>query len=286
MRLPVRNLISATLFAFVAALAWPARAGVLGVSIDDGVLVDVNPATGMTSNPRSTGLTGVVGISFDSGGTLYGLTAFLGTPNGNSLYTINPTTGASSLVGSMNLMIVEGDLAFSPSGTLYGLAALEEDLKSEQLFTINKATGAGTIVGLVGKGDLSAMAFSPTGTLYVLDTTDPQTPGTTKLLTVNPATAAILTSVDTNTFLGDVSGMYYDTNTNHLIVADGDDGAKDELFTLDPVSGTMTAIGSTTAAAPRGLAGLAVTAVPLPPAALAAMPLLAMLIVARRAKTA
>lgn len=284
------------LVVFATALfsaAMPARGDVLGISFD-GTLVNVNPSTGATSNPRSTGLNQTVGIAFSPTGTLYTITAFGAATNPNSLFTLNPVTGAATLVGpTTGANLAEGDLAFSPGGKLYALSSFLPAQMSRQLVTINPATGAAVIVGTVNSGDsapdFSAIAFTPTGTMYVFEnTTNGLVPGTGgNLLTINPTNAATINSVALSQNLGGVEGMYYDSITGNLIVADGSTGAADELFSLNPTTGVLSPIGSVTAAAPNGVSGLAVTPAPLPPAVFAALPgLLLAGFFLRRIKTA
>lgn len=223
-----------------------------------GQIYDVNTSTGAATNPRPTGIDFLVGISLGPDGNLYGLTTFASSP-ANSLVRINQNTGAFVTVGSTGLSsIFEGDIEFDPAtGTCYGLVYAPGD-GSSHLFTINRTTGTATFVGPVNApaSDLSAMAFAPNGNLYVLDTEHDQ------LLRVNPATAAVITSVNISTPLGFVAGMDFDPSTGVLYVADGSTLGTNSLYTMNPVTGAMTLIGPTVQG---GLAGL--TFVPEPAAA-------------------
>src|SRR5689334_1820582 len=118
------------------------------------------------------GLT-LAGIFFGSGvglaaGTIYG-SAYERTSLA-SLYTLSPTTGAATLVGSIGFSNV-GAMAFGPGGVLYGIGL--NGGGAGALITINTATGAGTqvalITGLVGTccGLISDMDFRPSdGVLF------------------------------------------------------------------------------------------------------------------------
>ena len=227
----------------------------------DGVLYDVNIATGVATNPRPTGagVESLTGITFAPNGTLYGLTSFVGTP-ANSLVTIDPVTGSTAQVGFTGLVIAEGDLAFDPtSGVLYGMQHVP---LNRQLFTINVTTGVGTLVGSLGGSEEiepSAMTFGSDGTLYVLDTgidfgDRPDIP--TRLLTIDKSTGATLTSVDLAIELGYTAGMDFDPLSGQLYVADGGVGeGTNSLYLVSPASGAMSLIGQTGVAV--GLAGLA-----------------------------
>jgi hypothetical protein len=222
------------------------------------VLYDVDPATGAATNPRPTGLGHLVGVAYAPDGVLYGLTNSSAPSNPNSLVAIDPSTGASHLVGPTGLpSIVEGDLTRDPTtGLFYGCYNLNTGAR--QLFTINIQTGAATPLSGSLSGDPSALAFSPDGTLYGIDTSLGQ------LLTVNKATGAALSSKSLNIALGSTSGMAVDPATGVFYVADGESAGTDKLYTLNPATGVLTAIGPTGLA--NGLAGL--TFVPEPEAAM------------------
>lgn len=82
-------------------------------------------------------------------GVLYGVTGAGGGPS--SLYTINTTTGAATLVGATGATHITG-LDFDPtSGILYGVAD-SGFLGTPMLVTIDKSTGAATTVGALGVG--------------------------------------------------------------------------------------------------------------------------------------
>lgn len=247
---------------FVAALAitgaGPASAGLMyGVSFastEGSILYQVDPQSGLASNPRPTGLDHVVGIAFGSDGTLYGLTNATTPTHPNTLVRINSTTGSAQVVGSTGLSdIVEGDLAFDrTTGSLYGMYHLTGGQR--KLFTVNASTGAATALPDSLAGDPSAMAFDAAGNLYVIDT------ALAKLHTVNKATGATLTTLSLSRSLGAVAGMAVDPATGVFYVADGDSGGTDHLYTLDPTTGLLTDIGPTGLA--NGLAGLAIVPEP------------------------
>ncbi len=252
-------------FSFVMIVSFLSTADAFAQSLlgntFNGILYDIDPATGDASNPRATGMgmDSLAGIAFAPDGMLYGLTTGVGRP-ANSLVTINPDTGAYTPIGFTGFPIVEGDLAFDPiSDVLFGIQSVPNN---RQLFSIDVATGAGTVVGDLGgleDGDFSAMVFTPNGSLYILDSgvflgTGEKTP--TRLLTVDKSTAAIVNSVTLSVDLGYTSGMDVNPATGTLYVADGGFGVgTDSLYTLNPTTGFMTLVGST--GLPDGLAGIA-----------------------------
>lgn len=122
----------------------------------------LNPANDLYRFDLSTGTSTLVAhtvptlesLAFGPNGTLYGL----GKLDGN-LYTINPTTGATTLVGNTGVAVGSpvGALNFDSRGTLY--ASLDD-----VLYTLNKANGLATPVNSdptasVGFSSISGIAF-------------------------------------------------------------------------------------------------------------------------------
>ena len=220
-----------------AVQTWP-RA-LAGVSYG-GVLYDVNLLTGAATNPRNTGISGLVGLAASASGSLYTVTTFdahSGQPN--SLYRLDPATGGATLVGSLgaSISIYEGDLAVDPSnGTLYGLYALSGS--QYRLLTINTLTGAATAVGEVpGVFDPSAMTFDG-GTLYIIDC------GTTssRVLRVDKTTGQTYDPYTIPVVLGPAAGMAFDDRRQQFYIADGMTGAANNLWTLSK-AGTLEQVG-------------------------------------------
>jgi hypothetical protein len=101
----------------------------------------------------------VRGLAFDGANTLY---AIHNNPSSDDLYTIDTTTGASTLVGPTGYGGVQG-LAYSPaSGILYAW-----DVASG-LVIVNPATGAGTDVNAAvgGTTDIQTISALPDGSMY------------------------------------------------------------------------------------------------------------------------
>ena len=106
------------------------------------------------------------GLAFNSSNVLFGLSQGVAAPNGqSSLYTINTTTGALSLIGALNVPAaateVLGGLEFGPDGTLY--AELSDNTTASNLYTVNTTTGQATLVGSIGFNDVSGIRFLTTG---------------------------------------------------------------------------------------------------------------------------
>jgi hypothetical protein len=109
--------------------------------------------------PGSTPITGpgglipsMDGLAFAPDGTLYGI-----RQGGGALYTINPTTGATTLVGLTGLgdPFILGGLTFAGDGNLY--AALSNQGGPSFLYRVNQTTGAATLIGNIGFTGVSGL---------------------------------------------------------------------------------------------------------------------------------
>ena len=109
--------------------------------------------------PSSNAITGLGGLTpsmdgadFNGSDVLYGISQTTA-----SLYTINQTTGATTLIGDTGFNSSAGvsGLTFTSDGTLYGVI-------DDALYTINTATGAATLIGVIGFNDVSGLtAIAP-----------------------------------------------------------------------------------------------------------------------------
>ncbi len=90
----------------------------------------------------------------------YGGTLYTASWDTNMLYTMNPTTGAATPIGSLGFSNIM-DMAFNSHGVLYAVDAFS-------LWTINPLTGAGSFVAsLTGTdGCVMGLAFDTTDSLY------------------------------------------------------------------------------------------------------------------------
>lgn len=223
---------------------------------------------------------------------LYGSTGS-GLPGGgdtpSSLYTINPATGASTLVGPIGFSGVNS-IDFNPNtGVLYGIAN-ESFLANSVLITINTQTGAGTLVApLLPDFQSPDMSFNSSGTLYTwsepfnddLNTVNLTTGATTEVGPSGISTARLglnINSVDV-IYVENFDGSIYtvDPSTGLATFAIGIGSsisfdsvlafdASDTLYTVDRDSGNSflytidLALGSTTLIGPTGLATLSALA--------------------------
>ena len=149
-------------------------------------LATIDPATANTTlvGVPVPGLA-VMAMGFAPDGTLYaiggcnpsftsavGAGCTAGTPNYNTLYTVDVGTGAFSLIGSTGAPLYFMDLAFDRDGNLFGVTCdlFPSSGDPSTLYRIDRATGAATkIFDLVGSTSLMGLAFGRNGKLYATD---------------------------------------------------------------------------------------------------------------------
>ena len=224
-----------------------------GSSQNDGWLVTINQTNGAVTpigHPDNVGR--LTGLTFGLNGTLWGSTlqSFPFPPpppaTTSDLIGIDPTTGAElsdhAIVSATGQALSIADLATQPgTGTLFGVTG-PNGPSPANLYTINPSTGIATLVGPVGDGTFASFAsigFAQTGTLYASVANFAGGPTNPRLVTLNPATGAFLTSVAT----ADYFGAFGIRPTDSVIF--GGTGDEHQLFTIDPITGAETLIGDT-----------------------------------------
>jgi hypothetical protein len=179
--------------------------GTTAGSIHSGSLYTINTSTGagtlvgaLVGASNSALKYAITGLAFQPGtGTLFGATSKNSTNSPNSLVTVNPATGAVTVIGAFNIPTNQGpaDLTFTPGGTLYGW--IEPD--ADELATINLSTGQATIVGPSGLSTFgSGIASNSSGVLYyagfgtggALDTLNASTGAATTIATLGNGNAS------------------------------------------------------------------------------------------------
>jgi hypothetical protein len=225
--------------AFLASLVSPARANSLAYAItfdDQFGVVDLN--TGVFTDRGDMGLR-LNGLTVGPGGVLYGGGPSYASP---TFYTIDPTNGALTLVGS------SFSAGFYDLGsTTTGIFATGND---GNLYSINPNTGAGTLIGPTIKGNGmssggSTLYMTSGSTLYTIDTTT--------------GAATLVGSSNSGAFGSLVveGGIIYGSSSDGAIyILNGSNGAATFLSNLSGATGDL-----------WGLApDPAVNATPLPPA--------------------
>lgn len=229
-------------------------------------LVEIDPLTGQASNARDTGLRFVAGIATQpSTGVLFGLTAVVSSPNQNSLFRFDISTGAPTLIGATGLSsIVEGDLAFNPiDGMLYGLTDGGPLFNQNNFFRLNPNSGLATIIANIPgpAADFSGLAFDNSGSLFLID---PAGTSNSLLHRLDPSNGAILSTLTMNFNLDSAVGFTFDPIDGTAYVADGGlvGSTIPTLYTLNTVNGFLTPIGPI--GIPEGISGLTIVGIPEP----------------------
>lgn len=113
----------------------------LGSTATTSDLYTVDRQTGVTASVGPSGFA-LTGLAFrPSDGVLFGVTSNLSAANPRSLVTIDPNTGAGTLVGALGVVNGIADITFRSDDTLFGFSP-----GTRQLYTINTSTGAATAV--------------------------------------------------------------------------------------------------------------------------------------------
>src|SRR5262249_19357522 len=143
-------------------LAWGRKGNVLGITGTGagGSFWDISIPPGSNIGP-------CVRTQLDAGmdyfnGTMYNIQGNIGA---SSLYRINTSTGAPTLIGSNSFYF--GDLAIDELGIAYAT----DSITTDSLYRINLSNGAATLVGPLNLGNISnqwGTSFSADGTLWAL----------------------------------------------------------------------------------------------------------------------
>lgn len=173
----------------------------------------------------------------------------------NSLYSIDPNTGAATPIGSGTGFQRVAGLEFGPAGTLYGAAqgcnVPPPAPVCSSFLTLDTTTGIGSLVGngfsYFVSGDLAAIGNTmyltnssgeiPVGSVYI--------PAADSLYTVNPATGQ--GTFIGNTGFGGVYGLAYTPQNNTLYgfaIFDPANGVGGYVISIDPSTGAGTLVST------------------------------------------
>lgn len=214
---------------FCVACAPQAMAGMLIGSTFDAIY-DIDPITGVASNPRETG-----GRAFEIAfvdGILYGTA-------GRILSTIDAASGEARPLGTITGFepfesIV--DLSWdAQTHTLFGLVHLG-GTTIDRLYTINTSSLVATLIGEVELA-YTTVAFDASGALYAVS----RNPDVLSL--IDPTTAGTLASTLLSANLQSPTMVFGDMN--QLIVSTAIGVEPGFVFNLNPSDGTLSEIGGT-----------------------------------------
>lgn len=186
----------------------------IGITFDDGILYDIDTETGRATNPRETGVTNAIGLSYSTNGKLYTL------KTDGRLYIIDPVNGTATAGSLTNRSFAEGDMAFDPvSRELYANGAWYDN-RAHTLVTINPATGATNFISFADIYSDSSLAFDSDGHLFVFQRYNPWKQ---KFMKVNKSNGQVMEEreIDTPPLLGPIAGMTFAPGTENLYLVDG-----------------------------------------------------------------
>ena len=237
----LRNVIGLALLA-VSLVPSSATASAIGVSfsLTNSPVVSINEATGVGVSIGLSGFRRLNSLAADNSGTLFSAVddGFFG--DSDQLITVDPNTGAGTAGPGLNFGAIDPDvrgLAFRPSDNVLFASNKVTGGPAHELFTIDVNTGLGTLIGPTGL--IQGLDFSPGGTLFGWDTS-------VGLVTIN-------TSTGVRTDVNGLPDGSFDIQTIAFALDGTLFGAKGELFTIDPASGTTSLVGSGGYSDVRGL---------------------------------
>jgi hypothetical protein len=150
----------------------------------------------------------------------------------SNLYTIDPATGATTVVGPIG-KAVTGLAVDGTSGALYGVTAgVSLDGSERRLLVIDPASGASTVVGSLGTNEIEDIAFSALGQLYGWNESGDD------LVKIDKSSGAIAATGDSGLGVTFGDGLAFDRNGALWGLLDGDFG---HVFKIDPATGAVTA---------------------------------------------
>ncbi|MEO6595596.1 MAG: hypothetical protein ABIP94_12660, partial [Planctomycetota bacterium] len=216
--------------------------GIDSATTTTSTLWDINTTTGAASNPRT--VSGFpnrppLAIAFSPSGMLYGVSLGSGgSPASGMLFTINPASGATTLVANLTQFVnVEGDIAIDPTtGILYAVDGIGP------LFTIHTSTGVCTSVGtlptdLPGGADYSGLGFDSSGQLWVWSQFGQV------IRKVNKSNGAIQATIQLiGTPGGSVGDIAFDPGTGRCLLGANPSGGM--MSSVNVNTGVVTPIGS------------------------------------------
>ena len=140
-----QKILKTTPLIFLLSASIASAAPLMYVDDSSGGLATVDVATGDVNFIGAMGAV-MTDIAFSPTGNLYGVTF-------SGLYSINPTTAATTFIGNLGISGANA-LVFSSSGTLYAASNT-----TNSLYTINTATGLASNLGNIGHASGGDLAF-------------------------------------------------------------------------------------------------------------------------------
>jgi len=155
------------LLAVVASESTALGGPVLIGGTSDGILYDIDAATGALSNPRDTGLNDLTSLAFSPDGMLFAHTGVYATEP-TTLYSVDSETGVPHGVAQTGLHVA--DFAYDSSADALIAVAVRAGRASGLLNHIDTQTGVATALTIVSRvGSLATNEAGQVFSLYLLD---------------------------------------------------------------------------------------------------------------------
>lgn len=208
-----------------------------------GGLYSVDPATGKSALVARLRIGGVLPIGLTGlaihpkTGAFYGITAGLSSQIPRSLVSIDPKTGNTTLVGSLNHS--GSDIRFDAKGTLY--VWLNEEAR---IATIDLGTGAATPVGPSGYGETlgGGIAIDRAGEMFVSATNAAGTLDRIDLTTGHATVGPRLTGAP---YIASMSSMSFSSSdVLYAVNSNLSAPAKTALVSIDTKTGFVKELGA------------------------------------------
>src|SRR3954469_17210020 len=235
------NLNHRAAFMLMAVFCLPSAAAAQGyiIGVSSGFtpgtapLVAINPDTGVYSTLSTSG-NSYNALAQDSHGNLYassfnstaenGLVSRIDPHTGAPLQTFNAATPGAGDIRGLGFDQLDVLFAAVNRNDIHGSPTLPDDL-----YEIDLANQSTTRIGSMGFNGVQGLDYSPSGLLYAWDVND-------GLLLVDAATGA---AADVNLTTGGTPPIQ-----SIVFAPDGRlFGAREQLFSINPLSGAFTAIG-------------------------------------------
>ncbi|HZH99239.1 MAG TPA: trypsin-like serine protease, partial [Fimbriimonadaceae bacterium] len=153
----------------------------------------------------------------------------------NRLFTVQPASGAATLLGTVNATGVVNGLGFDPNaGTLYGILQA-----NGQLVRIDRSSLVASAIGTPNGGVVGALDYDPdTNSLFGLDDAN----GATRLIRFDPSSGARTVVGTLGTGAVDCNGLAANDRDGFLYTVNSTTGS---LLKINKSSGLATAVGPT-----------------------------------------
>jgi len=281
MKIVRRLVLPAVVLATLCALstpdvkATPGTGTLFGTDAFNGNLITMDP-TNFLKDPTTGGasVVGPMGVGPIPSLAVDPLTGIIyaggggGVPN---IYTVNPATGAATLLGDTGLgFAAVEDLDFNAAGTLYASVNIAgaAGTGADHLAIINKGTGAATVIGPFGSctgvtipstgggsctiEGMAGIAFDGAGRLWgshrVIDVVAAGSPGLYRINVATGAATFVAPFLDASggSLSGGVASLRFACNGTLyggtvFAVAPATDGG--DLITINPATGAFSTIG-------------------------------------------